>query len=88
MALITHFGFTLSFLDRSAKSKIDRTAKDQKSKLTPASDVACSVVYSLQPVDGCYDPDHDQDLGSFPLFWIIPLALYLLTFVLAFAKRL
>ena len=28
------------------------------------------------------------DLGAFPLVWVIPLALYLLTFVLAFSKRL
>lgn len=27
------------------------------------------------------------DLGSFPLVWVVPLALYLLTFVLAFAAR-
>ncbi|NTU76933.1 MAG: fused MFS/spermidine synthase, partial [Alphaproteobacteria bacterium] len=27
------------------------------------------------------------DIGSLPLFWIIPLALYLLTFILAFARR-
>ena len=27
------------------------------------------------------------DLGSFPLIWVVPLALYLLTFVLSFSKR-
>lgn len=27
------------------------------------------------------------DLGSFPLLWVIPLALYLLTFVIAFARK-
>ena len=27
------------------------------------------------------------DLGSFPLVWVVPLALYLLTFVLSFARR-
>jgi hypothetical protein len=28
------------------------------------------------------------DLGAFPLVWVVPLALYLLTFVLAFSRRL
>src|SRR5262249_55247734 len=27
-----------------------------------------------------------HDIATFPLFWVIPLALYLLTFIIAFAK--
>jgi len=54
--------------------------------LASAFAVDCAGVCALQPDDGVTTA-LTTDVPAIPLFWVLPLAIYLLSFVLVFARR-
>ena len=53
----------------------------------PALLVGCAGLCAFQPALGSDQPDISTHIASVPLLWVIPLAIYLLTFVLIFSRQ-
>lgn len=62
--------------------------KDAPATRVPAREIALWVVLAFVPSALMYGvtASFTSDVGGVPLFWVLPLGLYLLTFVMAFAQ--
>lgn len=86
VALIV-ISIALSYFYRSNSAKAEKKKTD-KTKVS-SRDIMMWLALSFIPCSLSMGVTTliTQDLGGFPLFWVAPLGLYLLTFVLAFAQK-
>ena len=79
---------TMAAWRRKAKPHKEKAQKASRQKI-PAKQIALWIALSFVPCSLSMGVTSliTTDIGGFPLFWVLPLGLYLLTFIIAFSPK-